>query len=144
MTYLTVEQIKVRIEKQIEEKIIEMSKHSITIENSRKALSDFSVLLNDIKNLTVNSDEVSRLHKDSKKAVLADEVAMLSNTLKLDLVLIETDYAITNEKLLSPSGTHPSERIFVQTDICIHTNNRKTVAPEYNGNLYLNNLKKIA
>ena len=41
---------------------------------------------------------------------------------------VETNYLITNEQLVSPSGFHPDEKVFIQTQIAIHSD-----TPTYDG-----------
>lgn len=70
------------------------------------------------------------------------ELEALQETLKLQLMKIETAYVVTNTKsLLSPAGFHPDDRVFVQTKIAIHTN-RKTGHPSSNVPLYLHKVGK--
>jgi len=76
-------------------------------------------------------------------------LAMYEETLASDLVIIDTDFAITSERsLVSPAGFHPDTRVFVQPKICIHTNldprkpaNRHLI-PSSNVTLYCNKLAK--
>ena len=57
-----------------------------------------------------------------------EEIKMLKESLELDLIEVTKRYLVTNAKeLVSPSGFHPSDRVFIQPKLGIQVNNLKNV-----------------
>ena len=56
------------------------------------------------------------------------EIKMLKESLELDLIEVTKRYLVTNAKeLISPSGFHPSDHVFIQPKLGIQVNNLKNV-----------------
>ena len=65
-----------------------------------------------------------------------EEIKMLKESLELDLIEVTKRYLVTNAKeLVSPSGFHPSDRVFIQPKLGIQVNNLKNV-PDSNVELH--------
>ena len=65
-----------------------------------------------------------------------EEIKMLKESLGLDLIEVTKRYFVTNAKeLVSPSGFHPSDRVFIQPKLGIQVNNLKNV-PDSNVELH--------
>tara|TARA_R110000744_G_C18942611_1_gene514574 strand:- start:80 stop:511 length:432 start_codon:yes stop_codon:yes gene_type:complete len=65
-----------------------------------------------------------------------EEIKMLKESLELDLIEVTKRYLVTNVKeLVSPSGFHPSDRVFIQPELAIQVNNLKNV-PDSNVQLH--------
>ena len=57
-----------------------------------------------------------------------EEIKMLKESLELDLIEVTKRYFVTNAKeLVSPSGFHPSDRVFIQPKLGLQVNNLKNV-----------------
>jgi hypothetical protein len=57
-----------------------------------------------------------------------EEIKMLKESLELDLIEVTKRYLVTNAKeLVSPSGFHPSDHVFIQPKLGIQVNNLKNV-----------------
>tara|TARA_R110000772_G_C13132795_1_gene423085 strand:+ start:250 stop:681 length:432 start_codon:yes stop_codon:yes gene_type:complete len=57
-----------------------------------------------------------------------EEIKMLKESLELDLIEVTKRYLVTNAKeLVSPSGFHPSDRVFIQPKLALQVNNLKNV-----------------
>ena len=57
-----------------------------------------------------------------------EEIKMLKESLDLDLIEVTKRYLVTNAKeLVSPSGFHPSDHVFIQPKLAIQVNNLKNV-----------------
>lgn len=63
-------------------------------------------------------------------------------TMKQNLVKIETRYVICSGDLISPAGFHPDEKVFIQPAVCIQTNDRNAKAPSCNLELKIYDLDK--
>lgn len=69
------------------------------------------------------------------------QIDSYQRTLGLSLMRIETRYVVTNTKELeSPAGFHPDTRVFVQTQIAIHTDSLDRL-PNSNETLYAHEMK---
>lgn len=75
---------------------------------------------------------------------LINELDGLRNTLRLaqndELILVDTDFLITNVRnLVSPSGFHPEERVFIKGE----TNIRCNVLPKNVVGLWAHDMRKL-
>lgn len=87
-------------------------------------------------------------HADAMQAASAqDMIAKLVALEKLDLMHCPCKYVVTEKgRLVSPAGLHPSDRIYLQTRIAIHTdsiNPRKFKAPASNLQLVAHHLENV-
>jgi hypothetical protein len=113
----------------IEKLTKEMEAISVSMEDSVKAKNEMTEMLGDLDKLKAHVEEhgVEKYHamvEMSGKAMKAVEIEMLKKTLDLELFKLDTSakYLIVDGPLLSPSGFHPSELVFVKRDVVIHTN----------------------
>lgn len=131
------------LKKIIEDKIADIKKEQatfdITMEESRELEAKFE------RFFFGNEEDKAGLEEEAKAtkgfqgmrlAQLQDTVERLEESLELDLMHCEKRYVVTDtERLTSPAGFHPDEKVFVQTTIAIHTDNLKRV-PASNATLY--------
>jgi hypothetical protein len=74
---------------------------------------------------------------DTKTATLQDELNNFRETLATPLMQAFTKFILTNTpKLVSPAGYHPDEKVFVQTEVAVHYNDRLPYVG-YDGDLYV-------
>ena len=92
------------------------------------------------------ADGWTEIHKRAQLAHKVDEVARYEETLKKDLMLVETRYVVTNtDRLESPAGFSPDERVFTQTDIALFCDHKPTArdVPACNHTLYVHDLEVV-
>jgi len=109
---------------------IEIENSPYTIEESEQAKKEFNSydILEVFKGVDKDSEEADKIRE--KFSTLA-EVSKLSSdtetlgwymkTMKSRLMKVETRYIATSERLFSPSGFHPDDRVFLQTTVAIHS-----------------------
>lgn len=131
------------LEHQIAELEIVMS-----LSESQQWLEEYRRLLDKVMSagskITLTDAEKSQFNianENSQLARMTEEMNMLKHTLTLNLVEVKTDFVITEKALISPSGFHPDQKVFVQNEIMICTNNRKPKAPSSNVALYLQDVR---
>ena len=90
-----------------------------TLEDSQKAYKEFSALVK----ASAFKDVTEELFDLIQKAQNHKQIEMLQATLAADLVKVQTRFLIVgnDESLVSPAGFHPSELVFVKTNVCIQT-----------------------
>tara|TARA_R110000824_G_scaffold16252_2_gene67560 strand:+ start:687 stop:1094 length:408 start_codon:yes stop_codon:yes gene_type:complete len=118
-----------KVKLRIKELDAEIAACDCTLEESIKASKICSAMMENLENLT---DSEITIFKDANQKMLrhhfTQERDQLAHTLTLNLMKVETKYLITNETLVSPSGFHPDEKVFIQTQIAIHSD-----TPTYDG-----------
>jgi hypothetical protein len=65
-------------------------------------------------------------------------------TLAADLMQVKTRYLVTDRELVSPAGFHPSDRVFIQTKIAIHTDTLNMKFPNTGDTLHAYDIDKLA
>jgi hypothetical protein len=118
----------------------------VTMDESKSALEAWQALPSFEDQF---STEGNALYELGRFAGRQNEIDMYEHTLTLNLMRVETKYVITNEpNLVSPSGFHPDEKVYVQTQIAIHTNtptySGRSVywfSDQVNGTLYVHKMK---
>ena len=139
--------IKATLLAQIEALQIEVDNYTCTVQQAESHAKKGQEILNRmLAGVKVTDEEREYMTDGDNSASLITDMETLAAfkaTYLMDLVHITTDYAITNKKLESPAGFHPESRVFIQPDICIHTNDPDCKRPCYAGRLYLTNLKNL-
>jgi len=121
--------IKAKIEKQIENLENSIAASDVTLEDSRAAQAELSVMFDHLTDVPVPAANLAGLPENfeavsekARRASEEDHLARLQATLASNLMVGTKSYIVSNEKnLVSPAGFHPSEKVFVQTRIAIHT-----------------------
>lgn len=138
MKYSLIQQVGNKIT-DLQAKLADMS---CTMEESVKAQADWYQMITD-KPSNIDSDKANELFELSRFAGYQGDIDMLTETLSMDLMQCNNRYVVTDEKQLqSPSGFHPSDRVFKQTAIAIHTDSLDNL-PESNVKLYAHDLEKM-
>ena len=79
---------------------------------------------------------------DTSLALLDDEYKRLNETLGQDLMEVKTKYVATDvNQLVSPSGFHPSEPVFIQTKVAIHVNDPRDLPKNFKG--FVHNVEEL-
>lgn len=80
---------------------------------------------------------------DTTLANLDNEYKLLMATMTADLMEVKTKYVATDvDRLISPAGFSPTERVFNQTKVAIHVDDPRDL-PKGFGELYLHNVDQI-
>lgn len=118
-----------RIEDEMAEARTIIEESSMTVQTARNICESFRDALDGV-------DSMSEAEKAEAKALFESEafheacrvdgaafkLREFAKTLETRLMYCPMRYVVTDaERLLSPAGIHPDERIFVQTTIAIHT-----------------------
>tara|TARA_R110000765_G_scaffold95854_1_gene180468 strand:- start:1093 stop:1494 length:402 start_codon:yes stop_codon:yes gene_type:complete len=112
-----------KIEAKISDLMMSVAGDTTTYENSKAASNKLAQL--DFSEPEAMS-QLDILAKESKVYDATSQIDGLRKTLKSDLMIVETKFVVTNTKsLTSPAGFHPDEKVFVQTEIAIHTDTLK-------------------
>jgi len=76
----------------------------------------------------------------------SEKVEGLLKTSNLNLMFCPKNYVVTTKgtKLLSPSGYHPTDRVYIQTEIAIHTDSINDAFPDCGKPLVSFNVSKAA
>ena len=153
----TIETHKAALETKCAELRAKIEANPMPLDVSQEWESRSAELISQICNVDKMSDDekadfrakFAEIGDKSSKACDVRTLASYEETLASDLVIIETDFAITSEpSLVSPAGFHPDTRVFVQPTICIHTNldpRKKSGVydfPNSNMTLYCNKIAK--
>jgi len=97
--------------------------------------------------IKTDDQEVSEVQKKidmfaSAKATNTAFLERLQSTLEAELMKVDTKYVITDTKaLISPAGYGASDRVFVQTNVAIHTDDINADVPSCNVPLYRHTLQ---
>jgi hypothetical protein len=93
-----------------------------TLKESREARYELYALLDDPKAIRTAKGRFDSLASASKLANDVDQAEKFRATLAADLMKVDTRYVVTDaESLTSPAGFHPSEKVYLQTQVAIHT-----------------------
>tara|TARA_R110002073_G_scaffold7937_8_gene44363 strand:+ start:104 stop:574 length:471 start_codon:yes stop_codon:yes gene_type:complete len=99
-----------------EELMNNISKEEVNTPAKKKALNKW------MSYWTPAGDELSGYRN------MINEIELLKESLDLDLIEVTKRYLVTNAKeLVSPSGFHPSDHVFIQPKLAIQVNNLKNV-----------------
>ena len=110
------------------------------IEQAHADWETWKHMMDDLPNLS--KDDIERFKTlDTEPVRLEGELTEFKKTMGQQLMKVETRYVVTNEELINPAGFHPDDRVFIQTQIAIHTNDPKRV-PRSNQTLYIYDLEK--
>jgi len=99
-------------------------------------------LLDDLLNRELTEEEKAEIKKeweqmDRETAVLYGELQNFRETLETPLMKAFTKFIMSDQPtLISPAGYHPDEKVFVQTKIAVHFNDR-TPYVAHDGPLYI-------
>ena len=153
----TIETHKAALETKCAELRAKIEANPMPLDVSQEWESRSAELISQIGNVDKMSDDekadfrakFAEIGDKGSKAADVCTLASYEETLASDLVIIETDFAITSEaSLFSPAGFHPDTRVFVQPTICIQTNldprkpSNRHLIPNSNMTLYCNKLAK--
>jgi len=126
---------------------------SLKAQNADKYYTDAEIKKYDvIYNEWLQGDVLDDITPDYEKAIDIKGyllniamIKMLEQTLNSDLMACPKRYVITDTKALnSPAGFHPSERIYTQTTIAIHTDSLDIKLPSCNRGLYAHDIDAVA
>lgn len=113
---------------------------AVTLDESEQAQAEMLDILKDFDGATLDIELLNSLTEKAHLAGLHDERDALVLTLHSDVTAIETRYVITDKKLVSPAGYHPSELVFITNPIMIQVN---TLPKHVSDNLYIFDMTKI-
>ena len=126
--------------KELEEKLSGVSQEQI--EASQRDVLRWQELLDDLLNRELTEEEKAEIKKeweqmDRETAVLYGELQNFRETLETPLMKAFTKFIMSDQPtLISPAGYHPDEKVFVQTKIAVHFNDR-TPYVAHDGPLYI-------
>ena len=118
---MTTEQIKEALQTQISEQQAVIDAGSITVAEAEAATGKINdaIEIEDVESLKSIFESIP----DDAAAIsnAASSVEMLKVSLAQNLVHVTTKYIITDSDLVSPSGFHPDDKVFVRNAIFIMT-----------------------
>lgn len=126
--------------KELEEKLSGVSQEQI--EASQRDVLRWQELLDDVLNRELTEEEKAEIKKeweqmDRETAVLYGELQNFRETLETPLMKAFTKFIMSDQPtLISPAGYHPDEKVYVQTKIAVHFNDR-TPYVVHDGPLYI-------
>lgn len=126
--------------KELEEKLSGVSQEQI--EASQRDVLRWQELLDDLLNRELTEEEKAEIKKeweqmDRETAVLYGELQNFRETLETPLMKAFTKFIMSDQPtLISPAGYHPDEKVYVQTKIAVHFNDR-TPYVVHDGPLYI-------
>ena len=126
--------------KELEEKLSGVSQEQI--EASQRDVLRWQELLEVLLNRETTEEENAETKKeweqmDRETAVLYGELQNFRETLETPLMKAFTKFIMSDQPtLISPAGYHPDEKVYVQTKIAVHFNDR-TPYVVHDGPLYI-------
>ena len=126
--------------KELEEKLSGVSQEQI--EASQRDVLRWQELLEVLLNRETTEEENAEIKKeweqmDRETAVLYGELQNFRETLETPLMKAFTKFIMSDQPtLISPAGYHPDEKVYVQTKIAVHFNDR-TPYVVHDGPLYI-------
>lgn len=126
--------------KELEEKLSGVSQEQI--EASQRDVLRWQELLDDVLNRELTEEEKAEIKKeweqmDRETAMLYGELQNFRETLETPLMKAFTKFIMSDQPtLISPAGYHPDEKVYVQTKIAVHFNDR-TPYVVHDGPLYI-------
>lgn len=126
--------------KELEEKLSGVSEKQI--EASQRDVLRWQELLEVLVNRETTEEEKEEIKKeweqmDCETAVLYGELQNFRETLETPLMKAFTKFIMSDQPtLISPAGYHPDEKVYVQTKIAVHFNDR-TPYVVHDGPLYI-------
>lgn len=130
-----------KIEKRIKE--IEAELSGVTTQEimaSHKAAESMRALFKSLAdNGTWTEEEKEEMRNlDTNLSNLSREHEMLCVTMNQSLMIAFTKYIVTDEdRLVSPAGYHPDEKVFVQTKLAIHVNDPRDIPAHIDRTVYI-------
>jgi len=125
---------------ELEEKLANVSQEQI--EASQRDVSRWQEMLDVLINKEITEEEKAEIKKeweqmDHETAMLYGELQNFRETLATPLMKAFTKFIMSDQPtLISPAGYHPDEKVFVQTKIAVHFNDR-TPYVAHDGPLYI-------
>lgn len=140
--------IKAPLVAKIEAMEAKIAEYTISLEDSQIAAEKMAEIYKDpakaAEMFKGKSEEANQIFEDSRLASEVDTLGMYRETMAADLMLCEKAFVITDtNRLMSPSGFHPSERVYIQTRIAIHCDKIPRKLPATNCELFGHNLDSI-
>jgi len=119
---------KAKIAKKIEILETEIAGFEITLEESEQARQEILQLMKSdnarLNQAMIDEDvEIDALFAKSDLSIKVSELEMLRQTMAAEIAEVTTRFVIIreDESLVSPGGFHPSEKVFVKTEVFIQT-----------------------
>lgn len=116
--------MKTQVQNKINELKAQIAELPCTMEESIEADNIYTQMVISLtdKAELLNSTEFKKAYETSEKARLTTELRMYERTMEADLTKIATRYIITDSNLISPSGFHASDLVFITNKVMIQTN----------------------
>jgi hypothetical protein len=131
--------IKAEVAQKIEKLETKIAAADITLEESRAAAEKMYACM--------NAGDIEGFKANSAKAELASDSDLLGNykvTMVSDLMYCPMRFVATDSDLISPAGTHPCQRVFLQTKVALHADSANRIRPIKGTPLNLFDLSKSA
>ncbi len=140
--------IKAPLRAKIEELRTKIAGYSVTLGESRIAQAKMSEIYKDPKAAAElfkgKSEEANQIFEDSRMAGDVDTLDMYLHTMDQQLMKCDKAMVITDtNRLMSPSGFHPTDRVFLQTKIAIHCDSIPKRLPSVNCEIFGHKLTEI-
>ena len=114
--------LKARIQTKIDDiktEIEQLEDRGFRLMDSRKAQAEVHQVVAD-RSMEFGSPEFSHLIDRAAIAGKVDHIDRLKETLKLQLIKIDTKFVITDSDLVCPTGFTAEDKVFIQNTIMIH------------------------
>ncbi len=118
---------------------------NVSLEESREAQETLKCMFRNAIPAPSEADkaEFQRLMDLAELSYLHDELERLQVTMGTRLVKVTTRYVVTNERLASPAGFHPDERVFKAPGWALYVDEIPTTLPSNKGKIMCFDMERV-